>query len=531
VSDVDASALGALSGRARWAWWAAALLALTVGTALRLIGSSSLEFWADEAWWASKIIEGNPGWIRPPGYTFLTQVIASVTSTEFSLRGPSVVAALLELPLLLWLLLRFTRPFVAVAALYVLALHPAAINFAKEFKPYALEALLHTALIAAATHYVARSSRRALLALVLTSIAAAPLSWSTVFLYPGVYLAVLVAAGRNRAWRDVAVAVVGAAVTLAVLGAVFYARLRTSNPHPEYWGDKYGVFYLGDSWLAHAQWLVLRTGELVSLPLQLRFAFGHLPAIDPISVVLSVVGVAGTLQAARRGAPTRALTLVLPWLLFVLFNLVGAWPYGVFRTNHFALIYAILWCALGADALWTWWAPLRTRIPAFGPVVVAVVVLGLALAFPLNWERASRKARASRASVLRAVHLIQAVHPSALRMPIYFDGQGCSVMSYYRDHHDIMHAPVSLWFDDHALVRCSQGRDPGYRKMMAEVVDVDDGPYFVVNAKRSTTDHTAKLLPAHCARSARTRLLGTTVFWCGRDGDAVPVGFEDLAAR
>lgn len=501
----------------------AAVVVIALGAFLRLWGMTTCEVWADEAWWANKLLEGQVGWIRPPGYMWLTKQIISLDNTEVTLRSLSMLAALVQLPLFFLLMRRLVSPWIAVAATFLLAVHPAAVAFAKEFKPYALESCLHTALILLAVRYVDAPRTRTLVAMGALAALSPPLSWSTVFLYPGLFLATGLHALRGRRMVDVGVAVAGVVATLAVLGVIFAMRLRDANPHPEYWGKAYGVFYLGDSVVDGLRWYAEKTANLMSLPGKLRLVWGFVPSIEPTSLVLGIVGVVALLVRRTPGATLeRALLLALPWGVFVVFNIAGQWPYGVFRTNLFMLAYAIMLIAMG---LHTVVALLQPRFAKAPVVVGGIVALLLLQALPVKPDQFACKGprtMASNASVLKATRLLQETVGTPPRpTQIVFDGQACSALTYYRLNHSGTRDEVQAFFSPPVDVRCSVGRDPGYIKLLDEVM-AGGGSFFAVLGKHSTAEITRARVVKECPRHGVRRLRGTYVYWCGRGDEPAP---------
>ncbi len=516
-----------MSARARWPLSpvaAAALVVIALGAFLRLRGMSSCELWADEAWWANKLVEGQVGWIRPPGYMWLTRVIISVHNTEVTLRALSMAAALLQLPLFFLLLRRVVQPWIAVAATFALAVHPAAVAFAKEFKPYALESCLHTALLLLAVSYLLRPRTITLVGLALLAAMSPPFSWSTVFLYPGLFLAVGWHALKEKRRVDVGVAVAGVVATLAALAVVFALRLRDADPHPAYWGHAYGVFYVGKSFLGHVWWTVRKTAHLLSFPGGLRLWWGMQPRVEPFSIVLGLVGLGALLAGVRRGRPASLwpLLFALPWGVFLVFNMAGQWPYGVFRTNLFMLVYALALAAFGLNAVD---ALVRRRRGSAGAVVV-VTALVLAQAAPVQLEEFRCKGPGTlsrRASVLRAMRLVHgAVGTPDHDVTIALDGQACSVLSYYRKYHATAKEELQAILQPPVELRCSVGRDPGWQKLLTDIMAGPDS-FWVVDGKWSTARFTEARMTEGCARHIKRALPGTWIYWCGRGDDAVPV--------
>lgn len=511
----------------------AAVIVITMGAGLRVLGLSTCEVWADEAWWANKLVEGQVGWIRPPGYMWLTRQIISLHNTEATLRMLSLVASLAQLPLFFLLMRRVVTPWVALAATFVLAVHPSAVGFAKEFKPYALESLLHTALLLLAVLYIARPRTLTLVALALVAMAAPPFSWSTVFLYPGLFLAVGWHALRERRRTDVVVAAGGVVATLAVLAMVFAMRLRDANPHPEYWGGAYGVFYLGDSVVEGLGWYLKKTAALLSFPGNLRFWWWSTPArANPVSLVLGVIGLAVIVVQARRRGP-RALLFALPFAVFLAFNVAGQWPYGVFRTNLFALVYTLAFAAFGLDAFYGLARDrggARARLFSGGIVVVTAVLLAQALPVrPSEFQCKGSGTMALNASVWRATRMLRdviAADPAPRPVNrIAFDGQACSALTYYRTHHETARTDLQWMAQPNVDVRCSVGRDPGWHKLLDEMLAQNES-FYVIVGKRSTSKHTRARMEQTCKQTKRKALPGTWIHWCGRGDEVAPVLVE-----
>jgi hypothetical protein len=500
-----------------------AVAAMCLGAWLRVLGITTCELWADEAWWANKLIEGNPGWIRPPGYMWLTRQVLALGRDELTLRAVSLVAGIAQLPLAYVVLRRVVRPWLAVVGTLVIAVHPVLVAFSKEFKPYTLEGALHLAMAGLALAYVARPRTGLVVGLAAVAVASPSLSWSTVFAYPAAFLAVLGAAFVARRWRDLGLAGAAAAVTLAELAVIFALRLADKDPHPEYWGRAYGVFFLGDSVVDGFVWYATRTAELVSSVSSLRFVFGRPDlAFEPVALSLFVLGVVALLARRARRRSLQPLVLLLPWLIFVVFNVAGQWPYGLFRTNIFILAYAVVIATVGLDELL---AVLQARAPRVERVLAAVVVALALLALPVEPARFASKGRGTltaNSDVVRAVRLVEAAASDAVAPPfLAVDGQACSTLSFYRDHHTTLRGELATSSSSAATV-CSKGRDPGWRLLLDEVVAAGHS-FFVVNAKRSTARHTAAVFAQRCLRWQRTAVGPTTVLWCGLgDGAVVP---------
>ena len=134
---------------ARRGWTFIVVFVMVVGIVARLAGVRSLELWSDEARWCEHLLTGTGTWFRPIGYMWVTRQILEVFGVSaHALRSLSTLSGILLLPLVYVVLLRIVQHrTVALAATWLLAIHPVAVAMSKEFKPYIVEALMHALLI------------------------------------------------------------------------------------------------------------------------------------------------------------------------------------------------------------------------------------------------------------------------------------------------------------------------------------------------------------------------------------------------
>ncbi|HWP05063.1 MAG TPA: hypothetical protein VNN72_04945, partial [Polyangiaceae bacterium] len=133
-------------------------------------------FWLDEAAWAGLLMKRPlvTLLIRPIGFMSLSKVLALwLGPSEVVLRGISWVAGILTLLLAPALSRRLYRaPMARLLFVAVLALHPAAIDLAKEFKPYSASLCGHLVVLFCVLRYLATQRARDLaLALVAALVA------------------------------------------------------------------------------------------------------------------------------------------------------------------------------------------------------------------------------------------------------------------------------------------------------------------------------------------------------------------------
>ncbi|MDP2344024.1 MAG: glycosyltransferase family 39 protein [Deltaproteobacteria bacterium] len=492
----------------------AATALIAFGAWVRFVGLGTIEFWADEADWAIRAEMGTGTFIRPLGYLWLAQQLVDLHNSELMLRLPSFVAGVVQLPLFFLLLKRLVVPSIAVMATAVLAVHPVAVGMSKEFKPYALEACLHTALLLLVVALMASPTRRAVVALGAFAAAAPLLSWSIVFAYPGAFLVTGLQSLWQRRRTDFVVVVAGAGCAVVVLGLLFWARLQSADRKASYWGSKYGVFFNDNDVVGHLQWLAKKTADLAAQAGELDVVLPWLtPLLQGGAQLLCVVGIVTLLRRRRWWV---LLLLLLPLVTTVAFNVARQWPYGPFRTNLYLLSYLIVLAAVGADGVVQLGEQLRRGA---GRVLVAVAVVVGIVALPWKPLRLARKGnrnQTAQASVREAMNLLRAAEtaaPTAGAKPILvLDGHACTLFRYYRDHH-ARSAELRDWFLEHVDDRCSgQGRKRWYPFLDK----VNGQEFWLISAQGSLSKRTLKLLHERCRVTQQVKLRGTFLLHCGK---------------
>lgn len=487
-------------------WAVAAVVVVVFGVWLRSRGLGTIGLWADEADWAIRAATGRDTFIRPAGYMALARWLTTLRNDEFTLRLPSFIAAAVHLPVLWWVLRRSVQPAVAVLALWVFAVHPMAVGMAREFKPYAIEALLHTSLLALTMHALKSQQRRSLVGLAVLAPLAPLLSWSVVFSYPSVFLTSLWQRFRHRRLVDVAVLALSATATLVVLGALFMARVGGADRKADYWGRKYDVFFTGHSVVEHVVWLARKTAGLIGQPGELAW-----PVASALQVSAAVAGVAcvvGTVQLIRRRRFSLLVLLLLPLLTMLVFNLLRQWPWGAFRTNFFLLPALLVLAAIGVDAVFKL-VPRRSLVIVDGMVVVAVVITVLCTPTAVRELRdKGGHSQTGQSDVRAAMSVLKektATHQA--KEPLLLDGHGCSLFKYYRDFHVETSRTLGPAMREHFSESCAkQGRKAWKRQMNA----LPDEPFWMIVAQRRLQKRTWPQLRAWCTLDVE-RKFGTTV--------------------
>ena len=159
--------------------------------------------WLDEATWVQVLVDPTFGDsdLRPPGFMAVTGVLAHVFGpSELVVRALAWVAGAVVTLLAPRLARRlFGSAGARLFLVGALALHPGAIDLAKEFKPYSVSLALHLCLVLTSLRYVTTLRGRDLALPLLIAVVGAFFAQDLVFAYPGVFLVLAGAAWGRRA--------------------------------------------------------------------------------------------------------------------------------------------------------------------------------------------------------------------------------------------------------------------------------------------------------------------------------------------
>jgi hypothetical protein len=202
--------------------------------------------WLDEAWVANSVHAPTlggmfhyPNWLQtsPPLFLLLARAAVSLFGlSTVVLRSVPVLLSLLAVAAMLAVARRVVSPSYAVLATAILAFHPTSVEYFRAFKQYGGEIAATSVVLLAAVAYLQKPDRKQFYVLLGVVVAAMTLSYPTVFLLPGVVIAVAFG-NRGRA----ALLAGGSAVVLAALywwliGPNYTAALRA------YWMGAPGVW-------------------------------------------------------------------------------------------------------------------------------------------------------------------------------------------------------------------------------------------------------------------------------------------------
>lgn len=471
-------------------YWLSVGLVFLLGVLFRSVRyfHDLIALWGDEAVWASRLIEQPvlaPSF-RPLGFMLVSRALAELFGAdERALRLPAYLASLASLWLFFalavaWLRERWTR----VLLLGVAAFHPMLIDFAREFKPYSVELAVHLFLLVRYVRHEQTGARRDLYWVLGSALGSVVFAYNTIFAFPALFGVLGTAALRGKRWHELRAILITAATILAVLGAlalVVFTAIPKGEDDSQFWGKKYGVFYIPNPTQSHAAWIFSKALEMTQLPGVGRL-FWELPSwlsgtagtsfssVERFSwTLLAVVGVVALVRARR---VDRLLLLGAPLLTMLAFNLAGRWPWGAFRVNLFALAYTLPIALVGLDWVSTYLG--RYKWPALAGA--ALIQCGPSLAFGFGLHETKRAWTGHAEFPKLAAHMRDvreerlSTAPSPPRELILLDAYTCGVQRFYFGQHRAFIAREKDFFAKHFTWCCVP--DP---KEMAKIIQARKG--------------------------------------------------------
>ena len=458
-----------------------------------------LGLWGDESFLALGLSRQSIGEMvmRPVGFTgFAKLCTAWFGYDERTLRLLSYltsVAMLLVAPFAG----RYAFKSRLTAALLValVALHPALIDYAKEFKPYATETFVHFGLVTLLLAYWKSRSRAVLYGLAVAAPLGFLFAYNAIFLYPALFLLwgidVLRARQFSRLW-----VIVPSAVACLVAPAILYAVAWSSLDKGEeegFWGQKYNAFYLDEGEdrtpETRVDWVLKRYSNIVAMPGMDSRRWPSMTEDDTgrnlkdawyyLWVALHVGGIASLVNRKRYEFVT---LLVLPLLVALGFNQLGRWPFNSFRVNLFMLTYLLFVACAVFDGFVTShrrWVSRSGRVAAVALVCLPYVLFG----FDWHWDKsywttstdmvtAMNRIREEREKILER-------EPGAPPETILLDAYSCGPMKYYstldtkslRRHGDFFGRNFTLLCPGSKLVKQARKQEQPFWVMLAMGAD------------------------------------------------------------
>ena len=296
--------------------------------------------WLDEAWVANSVHAPTlgemfyyPGWLQtsPPLFLLLERAIVRVFGlSNAALRGVPVALEIAAVGLFYAAARRLVSLPLAVLAATLVAFHPVAIEYSRTAKQYSGEVAATAAILAAASVYLGKPSPQTFRALLLTLSVAILLSYPSVFLIPGVIVAVWASGERRRA--------VWLTVTASAISAILYLLFIRPNYSPalrEFWAIS----------PEHISPALFATAIVLCVVALTRFY-----AMNPRQWMYPVCAAPGLLLAASSAlgwypATTRTWLFVLPCLVMLLAMMsaefLNGWPRLIPAVSIIAWVAAV----------------------------------------------------------------------------------------------------------------------------------------------------------------------------------------------
>jgi hypothetical protein len=415
---------------------------VVVGWLLRMRGYlwNPTAFWLDECTWAMNLVE-QPLLelsIRPIGFMWVSRELARLFSlSEPVLRAVPWFAGMVTVGIAPSLARRlFSNPGARLLFVFIIALHPVAIDFSKEFKPYSVSLTLHLLLMLLTLRYLDSKRGRDLAWLLVAATLGGLFAQDLVFAYPGVFLLAGYQALKLERRHVIAVVAVAALIIGLLLLQYFLSWSKERPSDTQVWGDKYNVFYTGKS--RYFIWWQARQESMADFPAyrhkfwQGGFMHGRRGAEaraidDMIWLILHALGLL-VIAIWRR---QRALLLVLPVVVLWGLNFLRLWPIGAFRANLFVIAYMTGIACMALDVPRREVAKLGDVVPAF------VLVLAPFLFFDRYWSdhKQSMTYASEFPKAVRTLLRVKLASDGNVKEPLVLDRRSCDPFRYYTEFH------------------------------------------------------------------------------------------------
>jgi hypothetical protein len=365
-------------------WLLVGVLALGAGLRLRQYLAQHC-YWHDEAMVVLNVFEKDSAGLMgvldsnqaaPPAFLLAQRAMfVQLGRSELVMRFIPFVAGMIALALFAWLAWRLwggKYPLLAIGAILMFACADSAIWHAVEAKQYSIDLLVAVMLLLVVL--VPSKDQSPLRRLLLASLIAAPAVWfsySTIFMFGGISLALLPAIARGRGKAIGAWALCNGIVAASFL--IVYAlviREQQVSLLYEYWGDEFVDFSRP---MFIPVWFFREAASICNYPMDLAG-----PILFPIVILGAVV-------MYRRGQTERLLALILPAALVLLAAALHRYPFGGSRLTLFLAPSVFILAGAGLLAIATHpranWRGLWMVIPA-AFVVIAMYHAGIYLIAP-----------------------------------------------------------------------------------------------------------------------------------------------------
>jgi hypothetical protein len=489
---------------------AATLFIVALGLWLRARGFFWMvpAFWVDECQWANFLMEKPlvELLIRPPGFMAVTKVIAAIFGpSEMALRALPFVAGVLAVAFAPSLARRlFSASPARLLFVAIIALHPCATSFAKEFKPYEVSLTLHLALILLTLRYAETRRARDLAWALGFAFAGGPFAQDLVFAFPGVFLVLGYEAFRHQRRHLPAIAVTAVAIMAMLVLQYVLIWSKFASDETDFWAHKYRVFHTGVDDQTYLGWFLERYQGMTAFP-GFHMTFwdaGWLSYEDwviarriatAIWIVLHVVGLVSFFIRKRY---REALLVVLPIGVIWLFNLARFWPFGVFRANLFLIGYAGAIAAMAFDRPSQHWRAVTSLIPAAVMVVIPLVW------FERGWGETKRALTYTSRFDQAVVWLAKQRHERGDPQLLIADRKSCDPWRYYTKYNpETSHLGPKL--ERLYRMQCIED-DTLLADAVAKALGTDERPIWVLFNIRARTQPIIKSAKRQAVIIART---------------------------
>jgi len=220
------------------------LIIAALAAGLSGIGRS---LWLDEAWVANSVQAPTlaqmfvyPGWLQSNPPLFLLLSRAAVRAAGLSNASFRIVPLCFSLLAIVAMLAAGRQVFIpsfAVLAAAMVAFHPSAVEYSHTLKPYSEELCATAILILTTIRYLKQPGRREYFWLLAAAAISPPLAYASVFVLPGVFLAVCATRAPDRGKRIALLAAVTGGSLLAIY--LFCIRPNVSPQLYAFWATTF----------------------------------------------------------------------------------------------------------------------------------------------------------------------------------------------------------------------------------------------------------------------------------------------------
>ncbi len=400
---------------------ASILAVIVTGIVYRSTGIYN-DLWMDEASWAQKLINKpliSMTKFRPIGFMAATKGLLNINNNEFTLRLIPYVSSIFTI-FLTYLVAKeiFKSKITVFLSVFIVSFNPLLISFAKEFKPYSEELFLHLLVILFILYFVKRKAYLKTYHIIGISLIALPFAYNIVFLYPSVFLILLLAAYEEKKVKEYITLICIGCLCLGALIAgyfIFWSHF-TGTTVKIYWGQKYDVFFLSDNALNHVKWFIKKYAELIWASGRAEVMWDFFPIKYDVSsrisfltdtvndiiinVVLLITHSIGLAYLIFKKKIKYLLIFVLPVILVIFFNLLGTWPFGPFRTNLFLFCYFLIISLYGIDVIIN---TANRRFNLYASVFMVIILILLQLPFKPEYYKVKKGNRPDIKSILNTI--------------------------------------------------------------------------------------------------------------------------------